>query len=127
MESPTARPIEKKEDPKEATRTTATIEEIKCPPTRFRGCDIGPSGAANRRTAVAPKEPMSKLWPVTVVIQRIDHIESELLIKLQMANLRDRSCLLVKSGALSFPGNFLILPFNVSIPNHFHLIYKTKN
>lgn len=48
----------KKLVPRVATRITAIVAEIKCPPIKFLGWESGASGTANKSTAVAPNEPM---------------------------------------------------------------------
>lgn len=102
------------------------VAEIKCPPIKFLGWERGASGTANKSTAVAPKEPMRRECPDKLVIVRIDQIDTVLLIKLQMANRRERLVRLTERGALILLGKLLNLSFSVVHPNLFHLVNKTK-
>lgn len=54
-------------------------------------------------------------------------METVLLIRLQMANLRERLLRFTESGALILLGKLLNLLFSVVHPNLFHLIDKTKS
>lgn len=58
---------------------------------------------------------------------KIDQMDTELLIKLQIANRRERLFLFTESGALILLGKLLNLFFSVIYPNLFHLIDKTKS
>lgn len=116
----------KKFVPSVATRMTAIVAEIKCPPIKFRGCERGASGTANKRTAVAPNDPIRSEWPDKFVMARIDQMDTVLLIKLQMANRRERLFRFTVRGALILFGKLLNLLFSVVHPNFFHLVDKTK-
>lgn len=76
------------------------VAEIKCPPIKFRGWERGASGTAKSNTAVAPNEPMRRECPDKFVMARMDQMETVLLIKLQIANRRDRLGRSARRGAL---------------------------
>lgn len=85
IDNPTDIPIVKKLVPKHHTKMTAMHAEIRCPPMRFLGWERGASGTANNNTAVAPKDPMRRGCPENFVMSKIDHMDTVLLTKLQIA------------------------------------------
>lgn len=70
---------------------------------------------------------MRRECPNQFVIANIDQMDTVLLIKLQIANRKERFGRTVRSGALILYGIFLSLSFSVIYPNFFHLVNKTKS
>lgn len=99
IDRPTESPNVKKLVPMVCTRITAIVADKRCPPIKFLGCDKGASGTAKRRTAVAPKDPMSRLCPDRLVMSKIDQMAIVLLTKLQMANRKESLFRFARSGA----------------------------